>query len=38
VTGDDAGAEKHWRAHLEAVGRLLLGSRSTSVVEAHDHY
>jgi DNA-binding FadR family transcriptional regulator len=35
--GDAAGAEKHWRAHLEAVGRVLLGSRSTSVVDLHDH-
>ena len=36
--GDDAGAEKHWRAHMAVVGRVLLGQKATTIVDLIDHY
>ena len=31
-------AESHWRAHMEAVGKVILGQRATRVVDLFDHY
>jgi DNA-binding FadR family transcriptional regulator len=36
--GDGAAAEEHWRAHMQAVGRLLLGDDASSVVDLLHHY
>ena len=36
--GDATGAEEHWRAHMAVVGKVLLGTQSTSVVDLLDHY
>ena len=35
--GDAAAAEEHWRAHMAAVGKVMLGQRAKSVVELLDH-
>jgi GntR family transcriptional repressor for pyruvate dehydrogenase complex len=32
-TGDAAGAEEHWRAHMAVVGRVMLGQQASTVVE-----
>ena len=32
-SGDAAGAEEHWRAHMAVVGRVLLGQKAATVVE-----
>ena len=31
-------AEEHWRAHMTAVGTVMLGQRAKSVVDLLDHY
>ena len=31
-------AEVHWRAHMEVVGKVILGQRATRVVDLFDHY
>jgi GntR family transcriptional regulator, transcriptional repressor for pyruvate dehydrogenase complex len=31
-------AEMHWRAHMEAVGKVILGQRAKHVVDLFDHY
>jgi DNA-binding FadR family transcriptional regulator len=31
-------AEVHWRAHMEVVGKVILGHRSTRIVDLFDHY
>jgi len=31
-------AEEHWRAHMTAVGTVMLGQRAKSVVDLIDHY
>jgi DNA-binding FadR family transcriptional regulator len=31
--GDADGAEEHWRAHMAAAGRVMLGGKATTVVE-----
>jgi GntR family transcriptional regulator, transcriptional repressor for pyruvate dehydrogenase complex len=36
--GKAAEAEAHWRAHMTAVGRALLGQRATTVVDLMDHH
>ena len=36
--GDGEAAEKHWRAHMKAMKRALLGSEATAVVDLADHY
>ena len=37
--GKGAEAEKHWRGHLDAVGRVILGDRpKTRVIDLWDHY
>ena len=38
AAGDAAGAEKHWRAHMAVVGRVLLGQKATTIVDLIDHY
>ncbi len=38
AAGDAAGAEKHWRAHMAVVGRVLLGQKATTIVDLLDHY
>jgi GntR family transcriptional repressor for pyruvate dehydrogenase complex len=30
--------ELHWRAHMEAVGKVILGQRAKHVVDLFDHY
>jgi GntR family transcriptional repressor for pyruvate dehydrogenase complex len=37
-TGDGAAAEEHWRAHMQVVGRVMLGQRASTVVDLLDHY
>jgi GntR family transcriptional regulator, transcriptional repressor for pyruvate dehydrogenase complex len=37
AAGDAAGAEKHWRAHMAVVGRVLLGQQATTVIDLLDH-
>lgn len=32
--GDAAAAEEHWRTHMTAVGRILLGQQATTVVDS----
>jgi GntR family transcriptional repressor for pyruvate dehydrogenase complex len=36
--GDGAAAEEHWRAHMQVVGRVLLGQQASTVVDLLDHY
>ena len=36
--GDGAAAEKHWRAHMQVVGRVLLGQKASTVVDLLHHY
>lgn len=31
-------AEQHWRTHMEAVGKVILGQRATRVIDLFDHY
>jgi GntR family transcriptional regulator, transcriptional repressor for pyruvate dehydrogenase complex len=31
-------AEAHWRSHMEAVGKVILGQRAQRVVDLFDHY
>lgn len=35
--GDGAAAEAHWRAHMQAVGRVMLGQAAATVVDLMDH-
>jgi GntR family transcriptional repressor for pyruvate dehydrogenase complex len=37
-TGDAAGAEEHWAAHMAVVGRVMLGQESATVVDLLHHY
>jgi DNA-binding FadR family transcriptional regulator len=37
-TGVPAAAEEHWRAHMTAVGRVLLGQEASTVVDLLHHY
>jgi len=36
--GAGSEAESHWRAHMEAVGKVILGQRAKRVVDLFDHY
>ena len=36
--GDGAAAEEHWRAHMQVVGRVMLGQESSTVVDLLHHY
>jgi DNA-binding FadR family transcriptional regulator len=36
--GDGAAAEEHWRAHMQVVGRVMLGQEASTVVDLLDHY
>ena len=36
--GDGAAAEEHWRAHMQVVGRVMLGQEAATVVDLLDHY
>jgi DNA-binding FadR family transcriptional regulator len=36
--GDGDGAEEHWRAHMQVVGKVMLGRRASTVVDLLDHY
>ncbi|HEX5097020.1 MAG TPA: FCD domain-containing protein [Acidimicrobiia bacterium] len=36
--GDGPGAEEHWRSHMQAVGRVMLGQDASTVVDLLDHY
>jgi GntR family transcriptional regulator, transcriptional repressor for pyruvate dehydrogenase complex len=36
--GDGAAAEEHWRAHMQIVGRVMLGQEGSTVVDLLDHY
>ena len=36
--GDGAVVEDHWRAHMQVVGRVMLGQKAATVVDLLDHY
>jgi DNA-binding FadR family transcriptional regulator len=36
-SGDDEGAEAHWRTHMGVVGKVLLGQRAQTVIDLLDH-
>jgi DNA-binding FadR family transcriptional regulator len=36
--GDGDAAEEHWRAHMQVVGKVMLGHEATTVVDLLDHY
>ena len=36
--GDGAGAEEHWRSHMQIVGRVMLGQSASTVVDLLHHY
>ncbi|MFC5746318.1 FadR/GntR family transcriptional regulator [Actinomadura rugatobispora] len=36
--GDGEAAEKHWRSHMQAVKRVLLGQQAPAVVDLANHY
>lgn len=36
--GDAAAVEEHWRAHMQVVGRVLLGQEASTVVDLLHHY
>ncbi len=36
--GDAAAAEEHWLAHMQVVGRVMLGQEAATVVDLRDHY
>lgn len=38
AAGDAAGAEAHWRSHMIAVGKVVLGDQASAVVDVVDHY
>ena len=31
-------AEAHWRAHMKAVGKVMIGQQATTVIDLFDHY
>jgi DNA-binding FadR family transcriptional regulator len=37
-SGDGAAAEAHWRAHMQIVGRVMLGQDAATVVDLLHHY
>lgn len=36
--GDGPGAEEHWHAHMQAVGKVMLGQSASTVVDLLHHY
>ena len=36
--GASGDAEAHWRAHMEAVGKVMIGQQAKSVIDLFDHY
>ncbi|MEX1006612.1 MAG: FCD domain-containing protein [Acidimicrobiia bacterium] len=36
--GASVDAEVHWRAHMEAVGKVMIGQQAKSVIDLFDHY
>jgi GntR family transcriptional repressor for pyruvate dehydrogenase complex len=36
--GASIDAEAHWRAHMEAVGKVMIGQQAKSVIDLFDHY
>jgi GntR family transcriptional repressor for pyruvate dehydrogenase complex len=36
--GDGAAAQEHWRAHMQVVGRVMLGQEASTVVDLLHHY
>jgi DNA-binding FadR family transcriptional regulator len=36
--GDGMAAEEHWRAHMQVVGRVMLGQEASTVVDLLHHY
>jgi GntR family transcriptional repressor for pyruvate dehydrogenase complex len=36
--GDGGGAEEHWRSHMAAVGKVMLGQSAKTVVDLLHHY
>ena len=38
VIGAGSAAEEHWRSHMAAVGKVILGQSAKSVVDLLDHY
>jgi DNA-binding FadR family transcriptional regulator len=36
--GDGTAAEEHWRAHMQVVGRVMLGQEAATVVDLLHHY
>jgi DNA-binding FadR family transcriptional regulator len=37
-TGEGAAAEEHWRAHMQVVGKVMLGGEASTVVDLLHHY
>ena len=35
---DEDGAEAHWRAHMQVVGRVMLGQQAKTVVDLLDEF
>ncbi|OAA27843.1 transcriptional regulator [Frankia sp. EI5c] len=38
LAGDGPAAEAHWRSHMVAVGKIVLGDQAGDVVDVVDHY
>ena len=36
--GDGSVVEDHWRAHMQVVGRIMLGQKASTVIDLLDHY
>jgi len=36
--GDGVAAEEHWRAHMQVVGKVMLGQDASTVVDLLHHY
>jgi GntR family transcriptional repressor for pyruvate dehydrogenase complex len=36
-SGDDVGAESHWRTHMGVVGKVMLGQQAKTVIDLFDH-
>lgn len=36
--GDGVAAEEHWRAHMQIVGKVMLGQEASTVVDLLDHF
>ena len=38
AVGASIDAEEHWRAHMDAVGKVMIGQQAKTVVDLLDHY